>query len=157
MKLIPLNRGYSAKVDDDDFDRFGKMSWHIFKARSNDGFYAAHTGPRPRMQKILLHRLVMGNPIGMQVDHFNHDKLDCQKHNLRVCTPTQNGQNRKGPTAVSKTGFRGVSLFRNGKYTAKIVVNGKPVNLGYFFKKEDAANAYALANNKYFGEFKGNL
>jgi hypothetical protein len=87
------------------------------------------------------------------VDHINGDPTDNRIENLRLCTASQNARNR-GPQVNNTSGFKGVWYNRQcGKYSADIWVNGKKVYLGLFPTKEAAAATYALANDKYHGEF----
>ena len=160
MKLIPLTQGQFAKVDDEDFEKFGGFKWCAKWSECTNSFYAHRETYKSCGGRTTstLHRSVMGNLPGTLVDHRNSDTLDCQKENLRICSRSQNAMNRKGATAKSKSGIRGVSLYKpNGKWVAHIKINGKNKNLGYFEMKEDAAAAYAAANKKYYGEFGGKL
>jgi len=150
MKLIPLTQGKFAKVDDEDFDSASKLKWSAH--RFGNTFYAVRKGP------VYLHRFLMGDPVGMLVDHKNHDGLDCRRENMRVCTKGQNQMNRRGPTKKSTSGIRGVYWQKSlGKWAPRIQVNGKLLSLGVFHSKDEAAAAYAAANLKYFGEFGGGL
>ena len=97
-------------VDDEDYERIvetkdkrGKpKKWYCHNnGRARTGY--AMSGDR----RDSIHRLVMGNPKGMQVDHINGDTLDNRKENLRVCTRSQNMQNKK-LHSHSKTGYKGV-------------------------------------------------
>jgi hypothetical protein len=102
----------------------------------------------------LLHRFILEvEDPKVQVDHKDGDGLNCRRSNIRICTDTQNKQN-KGPSSLNKSGFRGVHKFKaTGKYQAQIRVNGKLLHLGYFIDRFDAARAYNKAAKKYFGEF----
>lgn len=150
MKLIPLTRGQFAKVDDEDFELFGKTKWyasvngrHMYAARKNGGESA-----------VYLHRAIMNAPSGMVVDHINHDTFDCRKKNLRICAVGQNNMNRRGASSHSKSGVRGVYWHkRAGKWTAMLRLNGKGRYLGLFVSKKAAAMAFSSATREYFGEF----
>lgn len=85
------------------------------------------------------------------IDHINGVPSDNRIENLRLCTTSQNvaHQHKKRP---SRSGHRGVYACRN-KWSAKIVVSYKPIFLGTFATKEEAAAAYRSAAKKYFGEF----
>lgn len=160
MKLIPLTRGLFAKIDDVDFNSVSKFKWRSLKTKYGK-FYAVRSRYRDsdmRSDTIYLHRFIMGEPAGMDVDHKNNDRLDCQRLNLRVCTRRQNLQNRSGARKNSLSGVRGVCYHRTReRWVAQIQVDGKNRTLGYFPSKELAAACYAEANKKYFGEFGGRL
>lgn len=98
----------------------------------------------------------MGNPPGKKVDHENHDTIDCQKSNLRICDNSQNMMNRKGAASHSKSGVRGVHWHKRArKWTSQIRAYGVVYHLGLFVEMDDAARAYLKARKKYFGEFMG--
>lgn len=158
MKYINLTQGKRTVVDDDDFEKYGDLKWQALKVRGC--FYVKRTesGGPGRHKDIYLHRMVMGNPAGMDVDHISHDTLDNRKENLRSCTHAQNLRNRKGPNSNNKSGIRGVCWFRrDGTWHAQIKVDGRRIHLGYFATKEEAGAVYASANAKYFGEYGGGL
>ena len=71
------------------------------------------------------------------IDHIDRDKLNNNIENLRVVTNQQNAwnQNRKGYTFNK----------RDGKYMARIKVDGKKKHLGCFENEDDARNAYLNA------------
>lgn len=55
--------------------------------------------------------------------------------------------------ATNTSGYRGVTWFRETKkWTVKIKVNNKTINLGYYKNKEDAARVYNEAAIKYLGD-----
>jgi hypothetical protein len=86
------------------------------------------------------------------LDHRDTDKSNDKWENLRPASPSQNGANTN-TRASSTTGIKGVRLYRNGKFSAQIKVNGKSIHLGYFVSKDVAAARYRLAAEQYFGEF----
>ena len=150
MVKIKLTQGKTALIDDDDADMVSRFKWRVQKDKHR--FYAMACIPqegRPS-KDISLHRLVMRFPKN-EVDHINGDGLDCQKHNLREATKSQNQRNRR-VNANSGTGIKGVSL-RNGKYCARISADGKLINLGTFDTAAEAAKAYDVASLKFHGEF----
>lgn len=92
----------------------------------------------------------------MTVDHENHDTLDCRKSNLRVCTISQNGQNRKGHQVNSTTLVRGVYWRKDkSRFEARIRVGEKNLFLGYFSSIESAKNARVNAGKRFYGAFAG--
>jgi hypothetical protein len=162
MKIIPLTRGQSTKVDDDDFERFGGFKWYADYSKAMNGFYAKRMSSYDedgKQKSIRLHRVIM-NVVDpkIQVDHKNHDTLDNQKENLRLATWSQNMMNRTGPQKNSTSGMRGVYWHsRDKNWFSKIKVNGKQIHLGYYSDKESAVAAYASAHKEHFGEFGGGL
>lgn len=156
MKLIPLSRGLSAKIDDEDFERVDQFKWCALSRHG--GFCAVTFLPweNGKRKMLYLHRFILGVEGGLPVDHINHNPLDDQKANLRVCTVSQNGMNRTGATVKSKSGVRGVHWHAKWKkWRATIYVNKKNICLGAYDSKEDAGAAHAAARKKYFGEFAG--
>ena len=160
MKLIPVTRGIFAKVDDDDFESLSKNHWWVEFNKGTRTFVAKRES-RKRDQcgpgkNIYMHREIMNPPVGLLVDHINHDTLDNQKNNLRLATSTQNAQNRKGPTSRNKCGHLGVHFEKQcGKWEANIRVNGKKIRLGQSRDIETAIARRKAAVIKYFGEFAG--
>ena len=153
-KQIPLSQNQFAIVDDADFKQLNKFKWYVIKPQTG-GFVAARNTPRVKGKRrlVLMHRVIMNTPAGMDTDHRNHDTLDNQRHNLRVCTSSENKQNslsRKG----SSSEYKGVSWHkRTQKWQARIKINGKQQYLGIFSDEETAARAYDRAARELFGEF----
>lgn len=132
-------------------------SIHRWGASKHGDRYYAHSSRTIEKKRITycLHRLITTCPEGMYVDHINGDTLDNTKSNLRICTNKENCRNTK-LSKNSTSGYKGVSCYkkdRNKKWIAKIMVDYKTINLGYFWTKEEAAYAYNLAAVKYHGDF----
>lgn len=90
-------------------------------------------------------------PTGL-VDHRNRVRTDDRIANLREATKSENAIN-SGLDPRNKSGFRGVSRTRGGRWYSCISVRGKRLNLGLHTTVEEAARAYAAAAAKHFGEF----
>lgn len=90
------------------------------------------------------------------IDHQNRDGLDNRWANLRLATASQQMANRKR-NKNNKTGYRGVRLKtdkpRAHPYEARLMVNGKVRNLGFFATAEEAHAAYVKAARESFGVF----
>lgn len=144
MKEIRVGDDVVAKVEDEDVETVSGLQWRF------DGRYAYADGSETR--KIYMHRLIMGNPVGLQVDHINGNRLDNRRTNLRVCQHAQNIMNQKGRGAVS--GFKGVHPARRGDgWCAHITLDGHMMDLGTYDTPEVAAVAYNVAARQHFGEF----
>ena len=86
-------------------------------------------------------------PVG-DVDHINQDSLDNRWDNLRECTHQENGKNQKRYTNNS-SGVTGIRQRSNGKWRARIFVQGKHIDLGTYTSFADAVAARQLANKEY--------
>lgn len=154
MKEIQLSQGKVAVVDDEDFEELSKFKWCAVKY--GNIFYAIRNCPNPKTGKkttITMHRQILGltNP-KEQTDHVDGNGLNNQRSNIRVCNKQQNGANRSAQKN-NQLAFKGVSLFRGGKFRAQIQVLRKNIHLGLFKTPELAAAAYDAAARKYYGEF----
>lgn len=136
--VVSLTKGQSAIIDVADVPLVEGRSWYAHAA--GGGFYAAR---EESGRVVYMHRLVTDAPLGMVVDHLNHDTLDNRRINLCVCTQSENLSNRL-PNARNKTGFRGV--FKHGRrWRSSIADNGKTRHLGPFDTPEAASEAYESA------------
>lgn len=152
MKLIPLygrdGIGKFAQVDDEDYDFLMKWRWFCVYIKNSSNYYVIRnstSGP------TRMHVLLIGKRDGLVIDHIDGDGLNNQKINLRHCTHSQNGYNRKNyRNSFSK--YKGVS-FHCKKWMARIMYNKEPVYIGSFHTEEDAALAYNKYAKELFGEF----
>ena len=155
---VALSSGMVALIDEDDRVLVDQYQWFY-----DPKGYAATTIPRAdRKQTLYMHRLILlGSPdkafsLGRSVivDHRNGNGLDNRRCNVRQCTQSQNGMNRGA--CVSTSRYKGVSVSarkRGKKWCAYIGRNGKTFNLGSFDNEEDAAIAYNVAAQMFFGDF----
>lgn len=89
-----------------------------------------------------------------EVDHKNLDPSDNRPSNLRTATDSQQGANRHRLANKNLNTPKGVSFHKaSGKFTARIKVNQKHINLGLFPTMAEAHAAYIAAAKKYFGKF----
>lgn len=151
MKRVLLTKGKFALVDDEDFEKVSKFRWYAEKAKGKNKFYAAHK----RDKKKYLHRFVMRDPKGKQIDHRNNDGLDCRKMNLRVATNQQNRMSSVKTKRNKKSSrYKGVTFDkRSGRFIAQIMKAGKHFHLGSSLNQKDCAKMYNKAALKLFGSF----
>jgi hypothetical protein len=150
MKTIKLNNGYETIVDDEDYEWLRVFHW-LAHAKKNGSVYAVHNTLHNR--HLIMHRLIMDAPKGLEVDHINGNPLDNRRCNLRLCTQAQNTRNHK-IRKDNSSGFPGVSFYKQrNKWRACINLNYRSKFLGYFNSAQDASLAYRCAAKKLFGEF----
>jgi hypothetical protein len=102
-----------------------------------------------------MHRLIMDNPEGLDVDHKNGNGLDNRKCNLRSCSRLENNLNR-AKRSDNTTGFKGVIIDKRKtgeKFLSRICMDGNTFLLGYFKTAIEAAKSYNEAAIKFHGEF----
>lgn len=152
IHLVPLTRGMFALIDSADAEYVGRHNWCAVKG--GHMWYAAHGGRRDNKAHLFyLHRELMGDPCGLEVDHKNRDGLDCRRENLRTATKAQNQFNCV-KQRNSKSPYKGVAFNkRANKWVAFICAHGKKLNLGYFSTPEEAHAAYSEAAKRLHGEF----
>lgn len=156
MKEIPLNQGKFALVDDDDFEYLNQWKWYAWKNRNcwystrSEFISKRRNSRRPNTKIVIMHRVIMNAPKGIDVDHINGDALDNRKINLRLVTNRQNAQNRHVTTSSK---YPGVSWFKTrNKWRSYITIGGKFKHLGYFEDEKEAAMAYEKALRHFVGE-----
>lgn len=148
MKEIPLSNGKVALVDDEDYEELNKFRWCAQK-----GLNTLYARRMAKQRWISMHRQIIGAKPDNSVDHINHNGLDNQKHNLRLCTNSQNQRNR-GPKRNNTCGYKGVSFYeKDTSFVAQIGYHGRVIRLGKFYDPIDAAFAYAVAAILLHGEF----
>lgn len=137
-----------ATIDAADAEVVRQHRWN--RLASNGLVFTNRSGGRRGL--LYLHRLIMGEPAGLEVDHQNRDTLDNRRENLRVCLRHENASNR-GVPSNNTSGFKGVGRLRNGRWFAQIKRRGKRTHLGCFATAEEAARAYDAAAAEMHGDF----
>lgn len=149
MKRIPLTQDKFAIVDDEDYDWLNQWNWHAHKDRNT--YYAKRTTSYGAT--IRMHRLILGAKKGQITDHRNRNGLDNQRHNIRICTLSENQQNRPAyPNGTSK--YKGVWWWADRqRWGSMIRVNNKRYYLGSYVNEIDAAKIYDKKAKELFGVF----
>lgn len=139
---------FTVYYDDEDHPLISKHKWYIGVLKN--GYKSVRTTIEGK--KVLMSRLITGVKYFYQkVDHKDHDTLNNRKDNLRVCTSSQNNQNRinKGNQK-----YKGVCWDKNKrKWNVAIKKGDKVLNIGKYDDEELAARIYDVAAKMYHGEF----
>ena len=144
MNVLTCTKGHQILVDSEDFNKVKDSTWYC----NGNAVYTSDGKTSINIASFLI-----DIEDGMLPDHKDGNCHNNCKNNLRAATKSQNGQN-VGIKSNNTTGYKGV-FYRsdNGKIFARITVNKKKIQLGYFNNLHDAARAYNEAAKKYFGEF----
>jgi hypothetical protein len=143
-------------IDTSDLEKIKDFpnTWGLCWNRMTNSYYSQGTLylDNKKTKTIQLHRFLMGLESGNKrlVDHKNHDTLDNRRScNLRVVNNVQNGQNRKGANARSKTGIRGVSWHKqHKKWYACVNLRKKQKYIGLFEDIKEAEKAVEKERKK---------
>jgi hypothetical protein len=127
VKFIKLTKDQYALVDEADFDWLNQWKWMC----TTTG-YAYRWGPRNfyKRKHILMHRLISGDPQGMEIDHIDGDKLNNRRSNLRPCSRIENARNQRR-THLNKSGYKGVFWHSKAKkWCVQISMKNKGKHVG---------------------------
>ena len=110
MKYIPLgarvSSGKSVQVDDDIYEYLMQWNW-IIQRHSHTSYAFRFEYIDKKYHRVNMHRVIMELcDKNLYVDHIDHDGLNNQRSNLRICTHSQNAANKKSFGVHSK--YKGV-------------------------------------------------
>ncbi|MFN7608169.1 MAG: HNH endonuclease [Ralstonia sp.] len=153
VAYVPLTQGYEAVIDAVDIPLVAGFGW--FAIVNGRTVYAARnvslaSGKRRMMG---MHRMLMGDPTGVQIDHRDGNGLNNRKTNIRIATPAQNQHNQRR-RRDNTSGLKGVTWHKaSAKWQARVWSGGKRIYLGLFDTPEAAHDMYAEAVCRFHGEF----
>lgn len=151
VKEISLTQGQVALVDDEDYAVLVLHKWHAVWHPGRRMFYASR-GALQRGSRILMHREITSAPPASPVDHRDHNGLNNQRENLRICTSTQNNANKRKARSAKGSRYKGVSRHKT-RFKAQCGPRSTNRHVGVFDTEEEAALAYNEAAKRIYGEF----
>lgn len=150
-KAIPLSNGMVAIVDDQDYEKLNRWTWR-YQAGSNTGYAIRTEVVNGTKTTIRMHRLVMGAPFGVLVDHRDGNGLNNQRDNLRLCGALGNARNTAAKGGSSR--YKGVSWSKATRaWKVLICANRIKLYFGVFADEEFAARVHDAAVARYHGEY----
>ena len=152
MKRIPLTQGKHALVDSADFAWLSRWRWYAL--RNRHVWYAARrrrTEDGPGPPSIQMHRVVVGAPSHLEVDHINGNGLDNRRQNLRLATSALNKRNYHRRNERVPYLPMGVYADRR-RFQARVTRAGRMIYLGTFDTPDAAHAAYLAAREQGIAE-----
>ncbi|SRR5260221_5883955 len=145
---ISLTKGRISIVDVQDIELVCEYNWSY----SVHGYAVARIDDKVKY----MHRVILGLPSDVEVDHINRNKLDNTRANLRAADRYLNTRNvgclnttRYGPRTSE---YRGVCWDKKRcVWRSNININKKQIFLGYYTSEIEAAKVYNNAVRRYFG------
>jgi hypothetical protein len=137
--VVPLTRGLESIVDLADLPVVATHNWQALCTKGGHAY-----GMRSRVVNgerfiVMMHRLILGAPHGMVVDHINGNGLDNRRCNIRICSQSDNMKNQV-IHRINRLGIQGVSRAK-GRYKATITHDGVRAYLGSYTSADLAAAA----------------
>lgn len=163
MEIIIFRKDvpYVVLFDECDAQLISEYAWNI----SGAGYPVGRKKGYWKTPQRAMHLIIMGIPKGdtRRIDHKDCNPLNNKRDNLRLCTNSENSQNRR-KIAGRKSKYYGVAFHRSysskkekiygpPKVRATIGINNKQKHIGYFKTEEEAARAYDAHARMLFGEF----
>jgi hypothetical protein len=143
MKSIVLktvNKNFKLLLDDDVYEYIQKNNIHLTVqgSKSNHPYVRYYVRENNKRKSVLLHRLIMGFPKDLVVDHIDRNTMNCQRSNLRAVKIRTNCCNIKTNTS----GTPGIGFHKaTGKWRAYYNEGKKHISLGYYKTKQEAIEA----------------
>lgn len=150
-RLIRLNKGYFAVVDEDMYEEINSHEWTAVEHFNTVYAVCSEFAFKDGYSKFM-HRNILNVAVDKMIDHKNGNGLHNYRSNLRECSNSENQHNQK-PKRCGSSLFKGVSKSKDNKYRAQIKLNNKSKYIGSFKSELEAAKAYDAKAKELFGEF----
>lgn len=133
-------QGHVALVDASDCDLVAGIAWQS-QAKGRTIYFHHRYRDGSVVRSEFLHRRITDAPVGLLVDHIDHDGSNNTRANLRVVTSSENSANRSEP---NKSGLLG-AYYDGHSYYSRVCIAGIRHHLGSFPTAEAAHEAYMAA------------
>lgn len=151
---IPINSpkyGTQYMIIDDFMLKYVNC-FNLRLSKTTNGFYVNCRNKYEKNAKSFLFHRCFFSPLVKSIDHINGNTLDNRLDNLRIAGYSGNNKNASKRKDWKYSKYKGVSK-RNGKWIARLQVDGKRLHIGTFSTEKLAAKAYDEAAKKYHKEF----
>ena len=132
-------------IDTEDFEKVSsiKNTWYISSNGKNVKYRVKATINK---KKVYLYRFLLDlTDDDLVVDHIDGDTLNNTKKNLRICTTSENAQNR-----IQGNSRRNITYnAKVKKYRVSLFVNGERKHFGHYPTIEEAEKAAKKARKKF--------
>jgi hypothetical protein len=146
--IFTTTNGVDFEISPEEADFVSKYTWSYDK-----GYIRCQCRPFARVALSRLIAYRMGLNCQGSICFLDRNPLNLHRNNIRPGTKSKIGGKRK-LNSNNTSGIKGVSWMANRqRWQVSIKADGKSRFLGLFENKEEAAEAYARAAEKYFGEF----
>ena len=150
-RTIPLTKGNVAIVDEADYEWLSQFNWSTCTSTKGLPYAGRTVRVDGKPYTLLMHRLIMGATERQEVDHWDGNRLNNSRDNLRWCTRSQNQQNR-GKTNKNTSDSKGVYHVR-GRWIVAIRIDGRLAHIGSFATQEEAVAVYKVKAAEVHGKF----
>lgn len=124
-------------VDYEDYPSLNQYKW-TGCGFGNWRYAARRIAVNKREYMVIMHRIIMHAPVGLEVDHRNHNTFDNRKINLRLVSASQNQFNRI-LSDKNTSGYLGITWDKkNQAWSVRIGYLTVPTYFGIYKNKEDA-------------------
>ena len=146
--------GYCSNTNNQfyfDLDDYNKIKDYCWNEQIDEHGYRELKAPLldGTRKAVHMHQLLGYNG----GDHIDRNPLNNRRNNLREATIQENNWNRS-VFRNNTSGITGVNFETSrNKWRARICIDEKRLELGFFIDKEDAIKARLRAEKEYFGKF----
>jgi hypothetical protein len=135
MKAIKAARGQEILIDDEDYIWLNQIKWYVYKINNYERIVSSHPTLYMNIEIMKRHDLYEE---GKDIRNINGNRLDCQKHNLKMISRSHSLFYQK-MNNNNKSGYKCITKYRNG-YLVRIFIDDKEIRK--YFKNLDVAIKY---------------